>query len=50
MRAEFVFDNDWAVNFGLVLDPDLDLIWFDRVHAEATSILRVCLAIASARS
>lgn len=36
VRAEFVFDNDRAVKFGLILDPDLDLVWFDRVHAEAT--------------
>ncbi|ATY64760.1 beta-lactamase family [Cordyceps militaris] len=36
LRAEFVFDNDKAVKFGLLLDPDLDLIWFDRIHAEAT--------------
>lgn len=41
MLAEFVFDNDRAVKFGLVLDPDLDLIWFDRVHAEATSYVFV---------
>ncbi|KAM0742869.1 hypothetical protein ACQRIT_003046 [Beauveria bassiana] len=36
VRAEFVFDNDRAVKFGLILDPDLDLVWFDRIHAEAT--------------
>ena len=41
MRAQFVFDNDRAVKFGLSLDPDLDLIWFDRVHAEATSYVFV---------
>ncbi|KAJ4164033.1 hypothetical protein LMH87_005725 [Akanthomyces muscarius] len=41
MRVEFVFDNDRAVKFGLILDPDLDLIWFDRVHAEATSYVFV---------
>ncbi|OAA45991.1 beta-lactamase family protein [Beauveria brongniartii RCEF 3172] len=36
LRAEFVFDNDRAVKLGLILDPDLSLVWFDRVHAEAT--------------
>lgn len=36
LRAEFVFENDRAVKFGLLLDPDLDPIWFDRIHAEAT--------------
>ncbi|KAM3556987.1 hypothetical protein MY1884_004776 [Beauveria asiatica] len=36
LRAEFVFDNDRAVKLGLNLDPDLNLVWFDRVHAEAT--------------
>ncbi len=41
LRVEFVFDNDRAVKFGLILDPDLDLIWFDRVHAEATSYVFV---------
>ncbi|TQV98374.1 hypothetical protein V2A60_007881 [Cordyceps javanica] len=35
LRAEFVFDNDRAIKFGLLLEPELDLIWFDRVHAEA---------------
>ncbi|OAA81949.1 beta-lactamase family protein [Akanthomyces lecanii RCEF 1005] len=41
MRVEVGFDNDRAVKFGLILDPDLDLIWFDRVHAEATSYVFV---------
>ncbi|KAJ6780366.1 hypothetical protein PWT90_03574 [Aphanocladium album] len=34
--AEFVFNNDKVVKFGLQLDENLDLIWFDRVHEEAT--------------
>lgn len=33
MRAEFIFENDRVVKFGLALEENLnELIWFDRVH------------------
>lgn len=38
MRAEFIFENDRAVKFGLAIEENLaELIWFDRIHDDASA-------------